>query len=138
MTKISKHRFAPKVGGLAAFAIVATTFAHGPTPAVAQQTIRIPTELCSYQPLTDNLVNRLRARSDLPQILEYLAANCPEVALLIAGPTASIPGDVVPSGNDGFNGPIGAGNGGNGGGDDNGGGPGNGGGASMPMRSMDR
>ena len=110
MTKTLSRRLVPKFGGIAAFAIAVTAL-HSPAPAVAQQTIQMPEELCSYQPLTDNLIGRIRARSDLPQILDYLAANCPEVALLLAGPTASIPAGVVPGGNDGFNGPVGGGGG---------------------------
>src|SRR5574343_538303 len=54
--------------------------------------IKIPQELCIYQPLGKKMIAAIKARPDYAQILLYLSDERPEVALLFADePTATIP-----------------------------------------------
>lgn len=97
------------VGGFSAAAVALSTFVFSPVQLSAQSRgVQIPDELCSFQPLPGDMIETIRAREDFPAILEYLSAQCPEVALSLAGPTASIPTTVAFGDNNGFAGPRGS------------------------------
>lgn len=75
--------------GLASALVAAGMFA---APAAAEtKTIEMPAGLCSYQPITKDLVAQIQGRADFDKVLSYLGENCPEVAVMFADePTATI------------------------------------------------
>jgi hypothetical protein len=74
----------------AAFVAAGALFILPSTAKAQVRMINLPQELCEYEPISRDLIARIKARADYENILRYLAEECPQVALLF---TDSADGD---------------------------------------------